>query len=365
MARWQWKPWIMALLLPMITGCWDQRPIEQEAIVVGMGVTRNHQWTMVFPNVAVSVGSLTGIPPSQQFYSVTVKAKTWPQALEEAQAAIDRNISFGELQVLALDRHLQTPSVAKIVDALNAMGPIPATFWLMAAQRGPLTLLTRSSPQTIVPYYYLSTYFDCTNCHAINLDQREWQWWAQSETPGISPYVPLVVPISGGITVRQILVYPPHGSPQLMPITATTGFAYLTGRVLHAALTVPVESYKFVLGKVGESVKVHAHFTSQSVAVHITIHAHGIIMSTPPGVIVTRDMEEIASHQAAQRIAAESLTAIRWANETHTDPFGFAKSAAWAHPILAAQFSPEQLTQLPIHAQVTVKFQVLGEGVSR
>ncbi|SMC02177.1 Spore germination B3/ GerAC like, C-terminal [Sulfobacillus thermosulfidooxidans DSM 9293] len=365
MAWRHFKPWIILLLLPLITGCWDQRPIEQEAIVVGMGVTRHHQWTMVFPNVAVSVGSLTGIPPSQQFYAVTVKAKTWPQALEEAQAAIDRNISFGELQVLALDRHLPTSSVAEIVDALNAMGPIPATFWLIAAQRGPSSLLTRSSPQTIVPYYYLSTYFDCTNCHAINLDQREWQWWAQSETPGISPYMPLVVPISGGITVRQILVYPPQGSPQLMPVPATTGFAYLTGRVLHSVLTVPVDSYKFVLGKVGESVKVHAHFVSQAVSVRVTIHAHGIIMSTPPGVVVTRHMEEVASEKAAQVIAAYALSAIRWANKTHTDPFGFAKSAAWAHPILAAQFSPEKLTQLPIRAQVTVKFQVLGEGVSR
>ncbi|MCY0865880.1 MAG: spore gernimation protein [Sulfobacillus sp.] len=366
MARRFWIRWIWFVWLPVLmTGCWDQRPIEQQAVVIAMGINRHHQWTLVFPNVAVSIGSLASLPPSQQFYAETVTATSWPQAIQEVQTATDRNVSFGELQVLALDRRLVANQVAQIIDSLNAMGAIPATFWLIATPNNPASLLTRSSPQTIVPYYYLSTYFDCTACHALNLGQREWQWWDQSETPGVSPFIPVASPTPGGMAVRQVLVYPPTGSPDLMPAKATTGFAFLTGRVLHDVITVNVGPHPFAVGKITETVHTGARLSSNAVTVRVTIHARGLIMSTPPHLIVSHAIETTVSRQVAQAIQSMASEAVQWANQTRTDPFGFAKTAAWAHPIAASHFSFAALSRLPIHADITVTFQTLGEGVSR
>jgi hypothetical protein len=104
---------------------------------------------------------------------------------------------------------------------------------------------------------------------------------------------------------------------------------------------------------------------SNAVTVRVTIHARGMIMSTPPHLIVTHAMETTVGHQVAQTIQSMASEAVQWANQTRTDPFGFAKTATWAHPIAASHFSFTELARLPIHAEITVTFQILGEGVSR
>lgn len=354
-----------ALLLPLLSGCWNQRPIDQRAIVIAVGVTAHHQWWFLFPNVAVTVDSLTAIPSAQQFYTVTVRAPTWQRAVQRLQAAMDRKVSVGELQLLIVDHRLSTGQVTRIVDGLNTTGAVPATFWIAASPGSPATLLEHTSPQTVVPYYYVANYFDCGGCHALRLGQRGWQWWAHNETPGGSPYLPLARSTPNGVAVQQLLVYPLHGHPVLMPPPITQGFAYLTNRAHDVALLVFLDGQAYTVARIQAHVRTRVRLTPGAVAVQVQVHASGIIDDAPPHTLMTRALEHAAGLAAAQVIAARCRDTIDWANRTHTDPFGYAKRAAWLDDARGDTLTRDQLTTLPMNAHIHVRVTIHGEGVAR
>ncbi|NMP25058.1 spore gernimation protein [Sulfobacillus harzensis] len=356
---------VLGLMLPLVSGCWNQRPIEQRAIVMAVGVTAHHQWQFLFPNVAVTADSLTAIPSAQQFYTVTVQAPTWQQAVQRVQVAMDRKVSVGELQLLIVDQHLSTGQVTRIVDSLQTTGAVPATFWIAASPGSPTVLLESTSPQTVVPYYYVTSYFDCRHCHPLRLGAHGWQWWARNATPGDSPYLPLTQRRAGGVTVRHVVVYPLHGRPVLMPPSVTEGFAYLTNRAVDVAVPVSVDDQAYTVARLHTHARTRVRLTPRAVAVQVQIRTSGIIEDVPPHTVVTRALEQRVGLAAARVIAARAQAAIAWANRTHTDPFGYAKRAAWLDDTLGATFSPTRLTTLPIHAQIAVQVTIHGEGVAR
>lgn len=355
----------LILALPGVSGCWSQLPIEQRAILLAVAVTARHRWQFLFPNVAVTSDSLASIPSAQQFYSLKVRAPTWPEAVQNLQAAMDRKVSVGELQVLMVDQHLSTEQVTRIVDTLNTTGAVPATFWIAATSSSPGTLLESRSPQTVVPYYDVATYFDCGRCHPLRLGARGWQWWAESQTPGDSPYLPLIRKSAQGITVRQVAVYPLHGLPVDMPASVTEGFAYLTNRVVNLAVPVEVEGQAFTVAHIRARAHTRVRLTPSAVAVEAKIQARGVIDEAPPDTVITRSLERTVAAAVTQALARRARAAIAWANRTHTDPFGYAKRAAWLNDALGDRFSAARLTTAPIHARISVHVTIQGEGIAR
>ena len=351
--------------LPLLSGCWNQRPIEQRAIVIAVGVTAHHQWRFLFPNVAVTADSLTAIPSAQQFYTVSVRAPTWQRAVHRLQAGMARKVSVGELQLLMVDDRLSTGQVTRIVDGLNTTGAVPATFWIAASPGSPAALLEQTSPQNVVPYYAVATYFDCRGCHPLRLVERGWQWWAQNATPGDSPYLPLARPTPHGVAVRQLLVYPLHGRPVLMPPPITQGFAYLTNRAVDVAVPVSLDDQAYTVARLDAQVRTRVHLTPRAVAVQVQVRAAGIIDDAPPHTLVTRSLEHAVGLAAAHVIAVRCRDTIDWANRTHTDPFGYAKRAAWLDDALGEMFSAARLTTLPIQAHIAVRVTIHGDGVAR
>ena len=362
----RWLQIAMAVILSFgLTGCWDQRSISQRAVVVAVGVSPHNLWTFVFPtNVSTTVSSLSSIKPSAEFYALTTDADSWSQARTRIQREANHEISLGDLQLLLVSTDLTTAQVAQIVDAINMDGTIPASFWVAASKILPQTLLLQPSPQSVVPTFYLADYFTCFGCHAASLGIHAWQWWDRSGTPGVSPYLPFVSPGSNGALVRQLLVYRRQGKPRLMPREVTQGFEYVMGHVTNGAFPVVVNGKSYVVSQVRDRAHVKVVLTRQSVVAHIRITAAGIISAAPVDTMVTRSTELMVGKAVERKILQRCLTAIQWANQTQTDPFGYAKQAAWLDNEAAAEIPAPKLSALPIQASISVRGTIRGEGVA-
>jgi hypothetical protein len=361
----QWRRMaILGVLLFSLTGCWDQRPIEDRAVAIAVAVSRADQWAFVFPNVAVTVSNLGQIPPGQEFYALAVRAPTWPEALRRLQTRMSRQVSLGELQLLVVDKGLSHAAVTRIIDDMNTDGSVPATFWVAAAAK-PIAIVQLTSPQSIVPYYILSQYFDCTACHALTMGEHAWQWWADDGTPGDTPYLPLIEGRPDSFTVRQWMVYATDGPPTAAPPPITEGMAYLLGRVHAAVLSVKVHGMPFELDRVQASVRESSHLTPRAVIARIRIQVKGNIGDTPPHEVLTRKLEQVIDRAASARLTQLCAEAIDWTNRHHADPYGFGKRAAWRDNELGEEMSSATLSELPVRAHIDVEVHVQGEGVMR
>ncbi len=355
----------MGLGLLLLTGCWDQRSIEKRSIVLAMGISADDHWTLLYPNVAVTASSLSSMDQSDQFYAITVDAQSYQNALHRVQLQDSRQVSVGDVQLVDLSSSLSRAQLARMMDAMILTGGLPAQAWLAASHTTPSTLLMHSSPQTVVPVYDLSSYFDCNSCHAADLGVRAWQWWDRSVTPGVSPVLPLLTETKEGAAVYQILVYPSSGKPLMMPRQATQGFAYLMGKVKAGTLKLNWDGTTYFISPVIDHATARVRLTPTAVNVHVVIHAKGEIADLPPGPLVTRATEQAVEQAAAERLVQLCTIAIQWANQTHTDPFGYAKRAAWLDNQTAQAISPQRLATLPIQAEIKAKVNVQGEGLTR
>lgn len=348
----------------VLTGCWDQRSISKRAILVGIGLSASHQWTFVFPNVTTTVSSLSSIDPSREFYGLQASASSWTEALARVQRMANREVYPGDLEELVVSRDLSRSAVAAMVETLNNEGMVPASTWIAASTVTPQKILLMTSPQSVVPTVFLPSYFSCTNCHAALLGVHAWQWWDRNGTPGVSPIVPLVVPRTNGLSVSQLLVYPTVGVPKLMPRTATEGYEYLMGHVRKGAIAVKVKGVTYTVSGIQAHVRTRVGLTDHAVTAIIKITASGTIAEVPANSEVTRTTEKAVGRAMAHVILKRCLSSLAWSNQTHTDPFGYAKNAAWKHSRIAQRIEPNQLSALPIHAVVSVRGHITGEGVA-
>jgi hypothetical protein len=139
---------------------------------------------------------------------------------------------------------------------------------------------------------------------------------------------------------------------------------YLTGRVVNGSLSVQVKGAPYAVSRIRDSADVSLHLTQTAVQATVHIRAQGTLAEDPPGFSLTRATEVRVGTALAIAMAQRSARAIAWANKTHTDPFGYAKKAAWLDPSVATEISPDALTSLPIHATIDVHATVQGEGVA-
>ncbi len=354
--------WMLTTVLIFpLTGCWDAHPLDNQGIVMSLGISPSSQkgnlkWTFTFPNVTLSPGSLTSLKRREQYYNITVQAPTFAEALMRVQQQSSRILYLGQLQSFIWPDTLPWQQLWPVVTAINSHGPIPKTFWVMAATPPVHAVMAFVSPQIVAPRTYLAAYFDCTHCQPFMLGQRGWQFWSHAMTPGISPYVPLVNLQQNKPVVSQILVYPPSGRPVLYSQSETKGFGFLSGKIKRAALSLNWHGRSVGLIKLHDSHRISVKKIPGSVMVNETLQVTGFI-DQPPQESSSQEVQNHIRRLAQQRILEWCLKAIHRANATKTDPFGYAQSVLWTQG--------RRTTFLPIQAHITVLVSLKGEGMLR
>lgn len=352
---WRWAL-ALALLTPLAAGCWDQLPRMGIAEVSALGVEPaphgRYRWEFVFPNVTISAANLVNLSPGKQYSALTVVRRTFPAALQAVQDRLSRIVYVGQLQVLALADTLSTPQAASIVTALNQMAPLPKSFWTVTGPP-PLVPWLVASParQIVVPQYELADIFSC-HCLSMIVQQRGWKFWASLITPGGSAVLPWID--GPRLAIDRVAVYPATGRPLLMSRQETRGFAYLTGRMRRGVLTVTHGGRSVTLNYLRDSTVVALQRTAGTIVAHIAIDARGKVAAESAPVPTAT-----VGTWIAQAIAADSRAAVAFANRTHTDPFGWARTLSWTRHAALADVAPNRWAALPLKLYLRIRVSLI------
>ncbi len=348
-----------------LTGCWDQRSVTDRSIVVALAVAPTSKpglftWTYVFPDVAVTVSSLPSIKPGDQYYFKTVTAASLAQSQSHVQQALSRGLFMGQLKVVAWASTMTTEQVTTLMNTLNHEGLTPKVYWVITG-RSPLVKLFYATPQEVVPGLYLSHFFNCSKCQQFELGRYGWQFWVDTETPGISPALPYATGLSN---INELAVYGRYGRPNIFNGDQTQGWAYLTARANKGTLTLPTQQGITTLSRIHGSKSVQVQLVGGALHVTETLKLTSTMSQIPAGVMLTQKYLLHIQRLGEHAVIARCLAAIRVANQTHTDPFGYARTWFWTNNRGASRIPLAQLATLPIDATITVKLTIVGQGVS-
>lgn len=364
--RWRPRMWwlvVGVLLMLGMTGCWDQHPVEFRtavtAIAMDPGSTPGqYVYTFLFPNVTITPNSLASTPSQREFYTIRVHAASLIQAIQAVQRRHSRTLYLGQLRILALSTQLPPAVWRTTIQILADSGRFVMTFWLVAAPNAQ-AVINMLPPSEVVPDVALYRALSC-RCQPIVWPGRAWSTWAAASTPGISPAVVEVHADHQQFTLDQLAVLGSH--VMLWSPAATEGWAYLTGRIHLATISVSVDHTPLSVGLIrGMShVRIVQHGPTTVVEAHLQYS--GEFLGSAAGtegdsLRLDRTVEHAVSHQIQQRITA----AWDAARATDTDPMGFHRDGTWAD----ARMDPAIHGWTHWTLESTVQFTIRDEGILR
>lgn len=349
--------------------CSDSRPVEQRALVLAVGVDPAHRpgaalgWTFVFSNVTATASSARTVGNGTEVFSVEVHAPDLPTALARAQGQVTRQIYLGDLEAVALGLGTPANVAERVVSSIVEMGQVPDSFLVLATPDPTARLLTLNTLQEVIPTYFVTTFLNCSDCHAFALRVRGWRFWADAKTPGLSPVAPILRADAGHLALAGVAVYRPGSRPALrMPPDIATGLGYLTGTAVAATVSDSADGRPLTVDHVRDRVSARIRHVSGRIEVALTIHVSGAAVARGGGVPATAT--EAATERLARRVLLRSLAALAWANRARCDPFGFTTRALLEEPRTAYALKPGRAVWQPIDAHVTVEAHIRSTGTA-
>ena len=204
------------LLLLSLSGCWNDRALNERDLVLTMGVSpakKSGQVELTFqiptPGglTSMQVGGGSGGSSSPQFFDVQGIGPNFPLAFTEAQAKVSRDLYLGQIEVLAFSTKLSPAMLHRAVAALDRLGPMDKTPYVITTMGSVTKVIAHQSQQEKLPALYFETLFLCKSCQTNALGVHFWQFAERLHTPGISAVLPQVDLSSSGYTVDKISVY--------------------------------------------------------------------------------------------------------------------------------------------------------------
>lgn len=356
----------LVLFLLGLTGCWNEIPVEQRAVITAIGVdgtpgSKALSWSFVLPNVTATASNVSSVSGSQQFFLYRVHATSFNDAQAELAARLSRLPYFGQLEAVAFGESLPTEVVAPILTDINAQTGIPKSFLLTGSEGLASTLASTVLPDEVVPRYWLKSYFSCHICHPLDLAEYGWEWWTDFEAGGHSPVIPVFRLVDHTPRLAGLDVYPDKGTPKRMPDGAADGFALLTGRLESLSVTTSLSGRAVKVERMSARSSVAATETPQGVFVRVRVRATGTFGSPLPSQAPKAFLEESQARVAAV-LLADAENAVAFSNQTHTDPFGWNERAGLmdARPLGWPETPP--ITVRPLTAQISIQVRLAEEG---
>lgn len=350
----------VAALASGLTGCWDQGSFNQRAAVLILTVAPAQQsgqwlWSFYFPNPSTTVSSASRQSSQEEFYRLTVYAATLPEAYGKVQQQLARDVYLGQMEDIVISYKIPASVMATAVNAYNIEGLTPKTAYLVVAKSPAQAVAV--TPQETTPSVYLTQYFDCQSCQPEMLSRPVWNVWTALVTPGVSPVIPYA---SSSTQISAIAVYPQSGRPVIFSRQETLGWAYLMGRVTKALVAVSLPFGRVVLGHVKGRVSTNVTSAPHAISADVHVSATGTIVEWPLPEAPTRADLALVQKATEQKLLAYCLSAIKAANASGTDPFGYGRALYFQHPAWPAQ---DPTYGYPIQAHITVRMTVQRSGV--
>ncbi len=361
----RWLAWgaLCILLAAGLTGCWDQRPVETRAAVTAIGIDPGkhpglYRFTFVFPNVTTTTTSIATTPATQEFFHYTVSAANLADAFSAIQRRQSRVLYLGQIRLLALSTRVPSEVWRRFLQTAVQSGPMVLTFVVVGTSNAQ-SLVALVPPSEVVPELALYRTLTC-DCQPFLVASRAWHVWVQMETPGITPIVPQVMVHEDNYVLRGIDLLAP-GRPVTWPLADTWGWAYATGHVHEGTVTVNERGEPVTVGRILGHQDLSFHVLDGRIVLNDHLRYTGQLVAGGDALGNPITTDRTIERAVASRLLTMAQQAVKRAQASGTDPFGWHRDLHWTD---ASAASPG-LSWRRWQVRLTVQFLLQNEGVLR
>ncbi|MFP7296714.1 Ger(x)C family spore germination protein [Neobacillus niacini] len=210
---------MLITIVLILTGCWDQKEIEERATILGLAIDiagdKKHPIPLTHPEGSevptseigkVEVTAQLAVPgqiplgPSQgsqgtsqdRVWVVKAVGQTIDDAIQGLQQQLAHKVFFGQLQIIILSEDVAAKGIGHINEFLRRRPEIRRTAWMAVNEKDAAHTMQIAPKLERIPAIYLSTMFE----EAVKLgkfpDNDLGKFWVQTSNKGWDGYLPYI-----------------------------------------------------------------------------------------------------------------------------------------------------------------------------
>lgn len=354
----------------LLTGCWDLRQPEETGIVIGLGLDRKDDGTIVIiaqtvrprPPGAGGAGGGGGGQDPKPFHNWYSTGETVFDAVRNLSLMSPNVMFFAHNQVFIISERLAKHGVLEVMDFLERDPEVKQSGWLVVARGDIQDVMQSSEFAQQAPVQMIA---DVISLHSRNTKYAPAtlaEFLQALNTPNASAYAPGVTYFKGIMKDQEEMTQTVAEAkrPNELKISETAifredklvgwftpiegkGLLWIRGDVQQGLVVFPFEGKKFTFEVFGSNSKIKPLVRDGRLVMRVEITARGNLGEASPG-IYDLDEKKLKELEKAlgEVIASQVLAAVNKAKELNTDVFGF---GAAVHRKFPEQWNKEISTQ--------------------
>ncbi len=365
-----WKFWTIVILVPLLAGCWSNRPVELRSMVLAIGFSpAPHGRIRVTVQIPTKAGltSLTGGGAKSGGtgtldYTLAAEGLTPGMALTRIQSNMQTDLYLGQVQLVVLSSTLHGSRLRTVEKYLTRLGPMDKTAYAIATPS--VKSLMRATPSTQdLPTLDLIGGFGCTSCETTTYRQHQWDIEMAIPTPGDSIWMPYVTTAPTGFNTGRLILYRGYTPVWALSRRDTIIMGFLLGRTGKGYVSFRAGSNRIGLRTVKATPKIRAKLVRGRLVVAASVAMTGTLDTWTGPALTPRRIRWI-EHRVDAQLSPELFQVMTRLQRLETDPGGWLAPLIWrsrpswrSASVWESQFRHAQV-------MVTVTFHLINVGDS-
>ncbi len=327
------------LLLFSLSGCWDNRPVDERDMVFTLGLENGSPKAplqMVFqfptPSALIDYAAHKGISPkTSPVADVSGSGPTVAQCFNQGQAQVSRDLYLGQIQLVEVASDLKPDVFSRAVTDLTRIGTMDMTPFMFVTGQDLDSVMRAQTTQAQFPTLYYTSLFTCAHCQTDNLSIKLWQFAADANTPGVDPRLPYVSvdPSSQEIVIDRVALYRHLQFVTALSPTQTQDFGLLKGLANKVSVFIP--QGQISLRDIHGQVHLQTVVANGRVQAKFRINLTSTLASTAAVTETPASNAAIAS-EVSKVLAQQCLSLLQYTQSKDVDPLGIGRMLDWQHP---------------------------------
>lgn len=352
-----------ALLALPLTGCWNNRAIEHRAIVLVLGIDRGRDGNLVtlfqIPTPQALTGFTNGGSRGPTSFVIQGEGPTVGKAATFAQAKSDRELFFGQTQLILFSAALTPAELESAANYLARVGPLDKTAFVAVTPVSVSDVLSYEPHAARFSALYFATLFSCNTCQEVGLARTLWDFEQRYVTPGSDNWLPVIAPSGGDYLVSQVAIYRGPSLVLSLSPAQTVYFGYLVGRTSKAALSVPT-----ALGRIGvRAIRASPHLAVRlengRAMLDVDLRVKATLDTLPAGEATLPNLA-LMETATSDVIMRQTAAVVRKLQAAGVDPLDFFRTLVWQHPELRPRWR-ELLRKAGLRVRVQTRIVDVGD----
>lgn len=359
---------LLAMMVPLLSGCWDNREPRRRAYVLGLAIDAAEspegylEVSVQLPVPGKAAGGGGGKAQGgdgggggAEFYLVKGNGGSLSEALEKAQDEVSRDLFLGQMRAVIFSSHLSAEQLRHAVEGMRGIGDVEDTVYTVMARGRADDILGRQTTLERLPALYFNNIFEAVRRQTVFAPVQLWQFWRAVKTSGWEPIMPAAHVTDKIVELRGFAVFNGYELRGFLSGEEAQGYLWLMGRTRNRSLSVPT-----VRGLSGgkamtatRSVMTRLEHGKPVFRVHLRVT--GEVSLTPPGGGSEAEVEEV--NEAIRKAIRQQIdrAIARAQEEFRSDIFGFGRTIFYRFPdYFAARDWDELFPEVRIEPVVTV-----------